>query len=162
MRLKSTMIAIAIAFALPLGAFAQSGPDKSMVFKRLDTDGNGFVSLEEWNRGTDIGVGDNPRSKGNQGPGSSASGGAASADAWVIITAVPVEQEIMERQRRESLFRKLDQNADGVITAAEAGMNVELVNAFASLDDDRNAVIDRREFNRVHVEEGRRSSAGGR
>lgn len=72
----------------------------------------------------------------------------------VVITITPVEQRVMDAQRRESLFRAIDANGDGQVSMAEAGVNTQLVNAFNNLDRNGNRSIDRQEFTRVHVDDG--------
>lgn len=54
-----------------------------------------------------------------------------------------------ERQRREALFRSLDNDTDGRISMSEAKVNHQFVDAFARLDRDGNGGIDRQEFERV-------------
>jgi hypothetical protein len=77
---------------------------------------------------------------------------------WVVVTITPVEQRVMDEQRREALFRALDANGDGQVSMAEAGVNTQLLSAFQRLDRDSNRSIDRQEFARVHVNDGKASS----
>jgi hypothetical protein len=76
----------------------------------------------------------------------------------VVITITPVEQRVMDEQRRESLFRALDANGDGRISMAESGVNTQLLNAFQKLDRNADRSIERAEFARVHVDDGSRSA----
>lgn len=77
----------------------------------------------------------------------------------VVITVTPVDARTMDLQRRESMFRTMDSNADGQVSMAEAGVNAQLVNAFKKLDRNSDGSLDRQEFARVHVDDGSRSSA---
>lgn len=161
MKLKSTILtaAVAGALAVPFAAQAQSqsGSWGSTQFNRLDANGDGFLSRGEWERyGTQSSAGQGQRS---------AEAGMSGSPDLVVITMTPVEQRTMSEQRREAMFRAIDANGDGTISQAEAGLNTQLMTAFAKLDRNANGRIERQEFTRVHVDDGSRSSqasaAGG-
>lgn len=155
MRLRTKWICMAVAgaFAWPLAASAQQ--NTSQEFAAMDRDGNGYVSIQEWNQreagGTQA-----------QGERSGAAAGATQPE-WVVITLTPVERQLMDEQRRESTFRALDTNANGAISPAEAGLNTSLLHAFSQLDRNNDGMIERQEFARVHVDDGSGSqqSSGG-
>lgn len=132
MRRKVTLmkLALATAFAAPVAACAQAGGSQS--------------------------------GQSSSGPSTQPSVQAQRAQPaqpeWVVLTITPVEQRVMNEQRRESLFRALDANGDGQISMAEAGVNTQLLNAFQKLDRNSNRALDRQEFARVHVDDGSRSA----
>lgn len=107
-------------------------------FQSLDTNRDGQVSQREWNQA-------NP---GEDMADQGAAGGV------VVLTITPAQRRVMDEQRRESMFRQLDANGNGTLSPSEAGLDVRLMGAFAALDEDENAKIDRQEFNRVHVDDG--------
>lgn len=76
----------------------------------------------------------------------------------MVITIEPVAPPMTYRQRAESTFRALDRDSDGEISMAEAGVNTQLLNAFQKLDRNSNRSIDRQEFARVNVNDGKPSS----
>jgi Ca2+-binding EF-hand superfamily protein len=141
-------LGVAAAAAVPLGAFAQANQGAGDAFSRYDRDGDGTISRSEWRQ--------SPMPMGNQQQSQQVQQGDPQ---WVVVSITPVEERIMQEQRRESLFRALDANGNGAISAAEAGLNVQLLNAFAQLDRNNNSVIDRQEFASVHVQEQRQQQA---
>lgn len=70
----------------------------------------------------------------------------------------PIDPVTFERQRREALFRSLDNDTDGRISMSEAKINHQFVDAFARLDRDGNGGIDRQEFERVQLEDDSKSA----
>ena len=82
----------------------------------------------------------------------SAPGGSTAADGErVVIRVQPIDAAAFERQRREALFRSLDNDTDGRISMNEAKVNRQFVDAFSRLDRDGNGGIDRQEFERVQL-----------
>lgn len=175
MQLRSSILRLAIAgaFAAPLTALGQgsTGSLSEEDFRKFDADRDGVISRSEWNQvrqaarqqgqaGQPQGLaGQQQRSQQAQGSGSQQ---AQQGDGqWVVVTVTPVEQKIMDEQRRESLFRALDANGNGMISAAEAGLNVQLLGAFTQLDNNRNGMIERQEFANVHVQQDQGAAAGG-
>ena len=71
----------------------------------------------------------------------------------VVIRVQPIDPATFERQRREALFRALDNDTDGRISMDEAKMNRQFVEAFARLDRDGSGGVDRQEFERVQLED---------
>jgi Ca2+-binding EF-hand superfamily protein len=155
MRLKRNFLTLAIAgaFALPFAAHAQSSTASLSEddFSRLDADRDGTISRSEWRQGA-ARMAQQQGQQGQQPQRQAQQQGAAGQ--WVVVTITPVEQRIMDNQRRESLFRALDANGDGTIAAQEAGLNVQLLNAFAKLDQNNDGRIERQEFASVHVQDG--------
>ena len=76
----------------------------------------------------------------------------------VVIRVQPIDPVTFERQRREALFRSLDNDTDGRISISEAKVNHQFVDAFARLDRDGNGGIDRQEFERVQLEDDAKSA----
>lgn len=92
-------------------------------------------------------------------PGGSTSASSAPADGErVVIRVQPIDPVTFERQRREALFRSLDNDTDGRISISEAKVNHQFVDAFARLDRDGNGGIDRQEFERVQLEDDAKSA----
>jgi Ca2+-binding EF-hand superfamily protein len=151
LRMKWIGMAVAGAFAWPLAASAQQGGTQE--FAAMDRDGNGFVSMQEWNQARAGGTQD-------QGRQASAASGATQPE-WVVITLTPVERQLMDEQRRESTFRAIDTNSNGAISPAEAGLNTSLLHAFSQLDRNNDGMIERQEFARVHVDDGSGSQQSG-
>jgi EF hand len=88
-------------------------------------------------------------------PGGSTAGSTAAADGdRVVIRVQPIDPVTFERQRREALFRSLDNDTDGRISMNEAKVNRQFVDAFSRLDRDGNGGVDRQEFERVQLEDG--------
>lgn len=173
MKPKSRMVALTVAgaLALPLTALAQGGGQGSLSaddFSQFDRDGDGTIDRNEWRQvrrqqmqqqrmqqsGQYQQGGQQARQDGRQ-----AQAQQQGQNRWVVVTITPVEQRIMDEQRRESLFRAIDANADGVISAQEAGLNVQLMQAFNQLDRNGNAAIDRQEFTSVHVQDSGQQQA---
>lgn len=159
MRLKRNLLTLAIAgaFAAPFAAHAQSSTASLSEddFSRLDADRDGTISRSEWRQGTARMA----QQQAQQGERQALQQGAAGQ--WVVVTITPVEQRMMDNQRRESLFRALDANGDGSISAQEAGLNVQLLNAFAKLDQNNDGRIERQEFASVHVQDGSQQAQSG-
>ena len=182
MQIRSSILRLAIAgaFAAPLTALGQgsTGSLSEEDFRKYDADRDGVISRSEWNqvrqaaqqqgqpgqRQTRAGQqqgqsGQQQRSQQAQGAGSQQ--GQRGDGQWVVVTVTPVEQKIMDEQRRESLFRALDANGNGMISATEAGLNVQLLGAFTELDRNRNGMIERQEFASVQVQQDQGAAAGG-
>jgi hypothetical protein len=88
-------------------------------------------------------------------PGGSTAGSTAATDGdRVVIRVQPIDPVTFERQRREALFRSLDNDTDGRISMDEAKVNRQFVDAFSRLDRDGNGGVDRQEFERVQLEDG--------
>lgn len=85
--------------------------------------------------------------------GSTAASGAAADGERVVIRVQPIDPATFERQRREALFRALDNDTDGRISMNEAKVNSQFVEAFARLDRDGSGGVDRQEFERVQLED---------
>ena len=93
----------------------------------------------------------------------SAPGGSTAADGErVVIRVQPIDAATFERQRREALFRSLDNDTDGRISLNEAKVNRQFVDAFARLDRDGNGGIDRQEFERVQLEDDTKPARAAR
>lgn len=152
MTLTLRAVTLAVAGALPFAAAAsqygksqdqptaqqsEQSDAQGRSFQSLDTNGDGQVSQREWEQADR----DQDATQGDGG-------------GLVVLTITPVERRMMDEQRRESMFRALDRNGDGTIAPAEAGLNVQLMSAFAKLDKDQNAKIDRQEFVQVHIDDG--------
>jgi hypothetical protein len=91
-------------------------------------------------------------------PGGSSASSAPADGERVVIRVQPIDPVMFERQRREALFRSLDNDSDGRISMSEAKVNHQFVDAFARLDRDGNGGIDRQEFERVQLEDDAKSA----
>lgn len=147
---------VALAFAAP-AAYAQNW----IYFDSADTNHDGVVSRSEWDQAA--------RQHSQNGtptfapPASARSSRSAASglgpDELVVVTITPLQAQMMNEQRRESLFRSLDANGDGAISAAEAAANPELVSSFARLDRNGDGRLDRQEFARVQVNDTNQAQA---
>lgn len=164
-RTRILKFAVAGAFLAPLTAFGQgAGTLGEEDFRKFDANRDGVISRSEWSevRAAASRQGAQQQSQGGkqqQGQKQAQQEGQPDGQ-WVVVTITPVEQRIMDNQRRESLFRALDGNGDGTISAQEAGLNVQLLNAFADLDQNRDGIIERQEFAKVHVQDGSQQAQG--
>jgi len=165
MQVKRITFAVALAGAFAaFPAFAGGGAQGASQgstgdrFQSMDTDRNGYISQREWmGAGQKASTASQAQQSGSQQAASSQqqTGGETGI---VVITLTPVQSGLMQRQQRESMFRQLDSDADGAITLGEAGVNTQLLQAFAQLDRDGDAVIERQEFASVHMQDGSSSS----
>jgi Ca2+-binding EF-hand superfamily protein len=142
-------IAVAAAFAAPLAAQASPG---SSGFSRLDDNGDGYISQAEWS-----GSGQAGRMGNRQGSGSGAAQQDMAPD-LVVLTITPVAPPSADQQR-ESIFRSLDADSNGMISRREASANGELNPHFARLDGNGDGRLSRTEFNRVHPGGGKQQAS---
>ena len=82
--------------------------------------------------------------------GTRSAASAATSPASPELAVITVTPELRQQMQRESVFRQLDEDGDGALSAAEAGGNPKLLQAFRRLDVDRDGALERDEFARVH------------
>ncbi len=143
-------LAVAAAFAVPLGAAAET-----VLPQYPQANDAGSMLITEERAKTPA-----PYYEQNVQAQPAQPSARASAPDLVVVTITPLAQPMMnERQRQESTFRALDSSGDGEVSMAEAGVNTPLLNAFQSLDRDGNRIIDRQEFASVHVDDQQKSAS---
>tara|TARA_R110002072_G_scaffold104099_2_gene228420 strand:- start:1969 stop:2397 length:429 start_codon:yes stop_codon:yes gene_type:complete len=123
---------VLITSLLAFSSASLAEPKGPRMFDRADTNGDGYISLEEFSTP--------PKDRGHP----------ADADGNGEITRAEISQHIAEQgaeksERANEHFTKMDLNGDDVVTREEAKAA-----AFARMDKDQDGMLSKQELKRSH------------